>query len=269
MVARPFVVLLLSFSGLLHGADCTLRMRENTGGAVVGMAVSSNESLSEQDAIRCFDAFVAQETTTPRLLRLVIYADESDAASYKGKGFQGAAIRSWDEWLKRFEAAPRPRHAMAEVVQSPMGVVLRYRSETGRISKSVLRGRDPTLIRTGNSSFAIVHFVMMGPAPIFASKPGGGMRLDFYLQTTEVLRESDCLRVAQDLSTDLEVPWIIAVFRHDPFFIMESAFPLRFPLVELPPLPTEQEYFGSGEMFCVVQYGESWCGVSPTPGDRE
>ena len=265
MVVRLAVALLL-VAAQLHGEPgCVLRSVLNTGGVTLARAVATGGPLSEQDAIRCFDRLVPREIAPKKLLSLVIYADQSDLASLRGKGYAGEEVRNWAVWLKMLETTPAPRHAMAEVVQTSAGAVLRYRSEAGEVSKSVIRGRDPTVLRVEKSTFEVIHMVMSGRAPIFEDKPGGGVRLDVFLQSAGPLRQGDCLRATQDMSKQLDVPWVGTDFRTDPFFITSTAFPVLHPFVKLPALPTEQAYLQGGSIGCVVQYGKSWCLVWPTP----
>jgi hypothetical protein len=157
--------------------------------------------------------------------------------------------RSFNDWLKDVAAVHKVLGAMAEIVQSPAGTVLRYRSVSGQVSKTIVQGRDPTEVRVGRWKYEILRTVAMG----------------VFLQTDGPLRERNCLRVTQDLARDLDVPWVIASFRRDPFFILSDEYPVLHPLIKLPALPTEQEYLADGEMGCVVEYGKSWCLLWPEP----
>ena len=175
---------------------------------------------------------------------------------------------NFNDWLKDVAAVHKVQGAMAEIVQSPAGTVLRYRSVNGQVSKTVVQGQDPTEVRVGRWKYEILHTVAVGPVPLFEDKPGGGYRLDVFLQTDAPLRERDCLRVTQNLARDLDVPSVTAHFRRDPFFILSDWYPVLHPLIKLPPLPTEQEYLTYGTIGCFVEYGKSWCFFWPKPAGR-
>ena len=149
-------------------------------------------------------------------------------------------VRSFSGWLVALGAAHIVQGAMAEVVQSPVGMALRYRSVSGQVSKRVIEGRDPTEVRAGRSRFEILYSRLMGPVPLYEDKPDGGYRLDVFLRSDGPMRANDCLRATQNLAKDFDIPLVDAVFRRDVFFALSDGYPLLNPLVEFSRLPTEQ-----------------------------
>jgi hypothetical protein len=260
MVTRTFVLLLLWTAGSMCAAECRVLYRKDAASVSAVALIAGSLSFSEREALECFRDFVAKEKKQVRLRSVRIYSDAEDQACCR---YRMAEVRSFRGWLVAVEAAHKVQGAMAEVVQSPAGIALRYRSVSGQVSKRVIEGRDPTEVRAGRSRFEILYSFLIGPVPAYEDKPDGGYRLDVFLRSDGPLREDDCLRATQNLAKDFDIPLVYAAFRRDPFFVLSDTYPLLNPLVELSRLPTEQEYLAHGQMGCFAEYGETWCARRP------
>jgi hypothetical protein len=261
MVTRALVLLLLWTAGSVCAAECRVLYRKDAASVSAVALIAGSLTFSDQEALECFRDFVAKEKKQVRLRSVMIYGDAKDQACCR---YRIHEVHSFSGWLVALGAAHIVQGAMAEVVQSPVGMALRYRSVSGQVSKRVIEGRDPTEVRAGRSRFEILYSFLMGPVPVYEDKPDGGYRLDVFLRSDGPMRADDCLRATQNLAKDFDIPLVYAAFRRDVFFALSDGYPLLNPLVEFSRLPTEQEYLAHGQTGCFEEYGESWC--APQPG---
>ena len=123
------------------GADYEVIREERAGGAVDATLLLQTGTLTEEAARRCYERYSSELPYKPSLLSVKLFANESDTRLAQSAV---AECESPGECRYMLRTAKQPSGPIAEVLQSPSGVVLRYRIFEASVRKTVLEGSDPS-----------------------------------------------------------------------------------------------------------------------------
>ncbi len=251
-------VLAVSIDGYrVAGESFDVLLESRTGGVVEATLCLYSAPLNKEMVVKYLEQFQSVHTGRFGLLRL----DMVSGYLCTGKYFadKPRQVTNFQDWLDMVKEARMPDSPVAEVLKSPRGTLLRNRSKEGEVQRFVLDGQDPSIIRKGESIFELVHMRVINPAPIFKDQPGGGRRVEMFFKVSGPLVEADCRSVTDELSKDLNLPFLSTHFRQDPFFIFAERFPIIHPLIPYPELPSEETYKKGIEMGCSIWYERRGC----------
>ena len=155
-------------------------------------------------------------------------------------------------WLDMFqEYRMQP---IAELVSIGESSVIRFRDAAGNVSKKVLQGRDPTLIKTDICSGELLYIQPHSP-------PRTEMRIEhadltFRVRTAGVVSKACAESVAANFLKATGDKNIAVVVRPDAWFINEDGLPIIYDFQPRPSPPTEEQYESSPSAGCFYKISE-------------
>ena len=153
------------------------------------------------------------------------------------------------QWRLFYDDLAKKPLVAAEVIAVGDNVILRLRNSSGRITRRILQGHDPTQVSVGGVTFEILYLTGRRHSRFERCGHAGDIDPAVYLKTSAVLSEELCQRVTSQLAAALGVKQMYAHFRNDHWFIC-SVFPVRFPFTSQETPPSEAEYYALPEFTC-------------------
>jgi len=80
-----------------------------------------------------------------------------------------------------------------------------------------------------------------------------------FFQVTGSVVEKECESVMDQLSKDLDLPFLSMHFRRDPFFVFSERFPIVHPLIRYPESLSEDAYKKGMGAGCSLWYEHRGC----------
>lgn len=233
---------------------------EKSPGLVFRTVAVSGDAFDEQYVIRRCLTFLA-ENDEKRLIVLTLIPDQRNAT----RTVLGCTeCRPYPPWMLQYNTIGKENFPMGELMALDGNAVLRYRSDSGMVSETVLGGSDPRAVDLNGFKGRIAHLGMQGRMP----KPW----LTIYVVGAGMLDSSSGADYVAAFAHRMDVDDLSIRFRNDPWFIDDSFW---FPLLEehRGNPPSEAEFTATKTLECdeVFTPGNgaarscSWTGLAGLP----
>lgn len=197
------------------------------------------------------------ERAALKYLAISAFANSDDASQYLvGKGHTDMA---YDEAIQRlFEAQRRGPLRMLRLVSMGGNTVVQ-KTDGRTVSRTVVRGTDPTLFEAGGVRCELleVYFNRL-PRPIRADGQNPVL-LHVYLKTSALPTIQAAEEVTRVIQHMLGHRNVFLNMRTDTWFIEDERFPLWYPFDTDRRPPTFAQYKSRGEAFCIADESKIRC----------
>jgi len=181
-----------------------------------------------------------------KLIRISYFSDPKDLErTAAGKGVADVTFEYWKHMYDRYGRSSPP---MADVIQIGGAAVLRYSSGQEIRIEPIPMGsgngpdRDPLMVETHRTRYQLLELIPNedGSVECYAKFLSGGLgKLEMDKSHAVLLS----LHLAKDV---LGIKEVTVHLRKDPWFILDSNFPIAFRFDPAPP-PTKEEFRNSAE----------------------
>lgn len=190
---------------------------------------------------------------------VTVFEKQEDRDVY-GRSIYSNPCRNYQECRDRYIRSADAKGAIAAMLWSRSGAVLRFRDAGGNVSRRVLHGTDPSIIVEKKQSYEIAKITLSGAAVYF----GNRRWVNVYLHTSAPLDSDRCESVTRRLAETLGVDLLSTTIRNDYlFFVHTESFPVRYAFSVDSVFPTEIDLSGRKTMRCVFDRKPRKCFVMP------
>jgi|GEM_PF-2647728 len=185
-----------------------------------------------------------------RIVVLSVFVSRGVAAE------QGAPRSNYKQWKGYYDSLPKHARVSAHMIAISGDAVLWVRDVEGRITRRVLKGRDPTKFSVDGTAFEILYVAGRVMTKFERCATPGAIEPVFYVITPAELTEELCTRAGRWLARKLEAKHLAVRFRNDQWFVPGSSFPVAYPFAPTEAPPTEAEYHRSVSYYCGIFRGK-------------
>ncbi len=208
----------------------------------------------ESLAVARLQAYLADAKLDPPLLLHVTAADSmvSLGVLSGGKGSTEKDYAAWDHM--HFARQGHEQIRALELLAIGNDAVVRI-AERGKVSKVVLRGKDPTLLTVGSRHCELLT-VRAYQLPHTSPSP---THVALTVWTDALPTATEALAITRELQARLHASWIQVDMRPDNWFIDDQFYPVWFPFHPANPPGSLAEYKSHGQRTCFGDPREVHC----------
>jgi hypothetical protein len=170
---------------------------------------------------------------------------------------------TYDFWRAIYDQASHQALSGGEIIAVNHSAVVRYRSASGEILRTVVGHSDPLRFNLAGCSANLLY---IAPIP-FESGRGDDPELELFFQSRSPSR--GCAQeVAEAVMSRLGVYLFRLHLRADAWFVEDESFPVIFPYSKSGPPPSESEYRAAHQATCYVSSKSLRCWETGTNSNK-
>jgi hypothetical protein len=172
--------------------------------------------------------------------------DSPDSCALTNKCVIDGNYSTWQTLFSDYKERIPP---FAEMLVIGGNAAMRVRDNQERVLQKVVQGQDPYILHVGNEELKIVHF-SAGRSKHWGKREGWFVHLDFFI-LARAPDEKTTRQALEELKRQTSIENVSVVVRRDPWFILDSDFPVVSPFLPKTTPPSEEAYEKAPQWTCV------------------
>jgi|SRR5579883_1421506 hypothetical protein len=161
---------------------------------------------------------------------------------------------TFSKWRELHDIAAQSQGPIAQLTAINNDAVLRLRNDRAQLSSLVLKGKNPLIMRSPETSVELIYIA------IVRSIPGQRIgRVEVYATADRLPDPKVGVGILASLEQVFQDFQVSLLLRNDRWFVSQIGFPYFYPFANEPPMPSEAEYRATNTMSCIHFLGPPNC----------